>query len=143
MRQFFYRLSKESVEYRFFYPVQTMFHSDMQEYVNIDFRYSLSLIGLPDDPDCDRIIAEARFDQIDPDTPYAELSIMVDEEYQSIGIGTYLCETLARMANDRQLKGLAADILPENKKMRHVFQNVGWDIKSEHLDGVDRLTMNF
>ena len=143
MRQLFYRLSKESVAYRFFYPIRTMFHSDIQEHVNIDFRYSLSLVGLPDDRDCDRIIAEARFDQIDPLTPYAELSIMVDEAVQDLGIGTFLCETLARLAKDRQLNGFTADLLPENKKMRHVFQKTGWDIKSERADGVDRLTMDF
>ena len=143
MRQFFYRLSKKSVEHRFFYPVRTMFHADMQEYVNIDLRYSLSLIGLPDDRDSDRIVAEARFDQIDPKTPYAELSIMVDEEYQNLGIGTSLCETLARLAEEWQLKGFTADILPENQKMRHVFRKMGWSLKAEHADGVERLIMDF
>ena len=143
MRQFFYRLSQKSVQYRFFYPVRTMFHADMQEYVNIDLRYSLSLIGLPDDRDCDRIIAEARFDQIDPGTAYAELSIMVDEGFQDLGIGAFLCETLARLAKERQLKGFTADILPENDKMRRVLRKIGWHLKAEHEDGVERLTMDF
>jgi len=104
MRQLFYRLSDKSVEYRFFYPIKTMFHSDIQEYVNIDYRYSLSLIGLPEDPNYDRIIAEARFDRLDLETPYAELSFMVDEEYQHVGIGTCLCKALTRLAKERQLK---------------------------------------
>jgi len=143
MRQFFYRLSTKSVEYRFFYPIQTMFHSDMQEYVNIDYRYSLSLVGLPDDPDCDRIIAEARFDQLDFETPYAELSFMVDEGYQNIGIGTCLCDKLTLLAKERQLKGFTADILIENKRMRRVFQKMGWNMKAKRSGGIERLTMDF
>jgi acyl-CoA hydrolase len=143
MHQLFYRLSDKSVEYRYFYPIKTMFHSDIQEYVNIDYRHSLSLIGLPDDPNYDRIIAEARFDRLSPQAPYAELSFMVDEAYQHIGIGTYLCEMLTRLAKERQLKGFTAELLTENIKMHHVLKKMGWNIKVKPLGGVDRLTMKF
>lgn len=142
MRQLFYRLSDKSVEYRYFYPIKTMFHSDIQEYVNVDYRHSLSLIGLPDDPDCERIIAEVRFDRLNLQDPYAELSIMVDEAYQHIGVGTYLCKRLAHFAAERQLTGFTADVLTENIKMLHVFKKMGWDIKVKRLGGVNRLTMN-
>jgi RimJ/RimL family protein N-acetyltransferase len=142
MRQLFYRLSDKSVEYRYFYPIKTMFHSDIQEYVNVDYRHSLSLIGLPDDPDCERIIAEVRFDRLNLQDSYAELSIMVDEAYQHIGVGTYLCKRLARFAAERQLTGFTADVLTENIKMLHVFKKMGWDIKVKRLGGVNRLTMN-
>ncbi|WP_419662917.1 GNAT family N-acetyltransferase [Desulfosarcina variabilis] len=143
MRQFFYRLSNKSVEYRFFYPIKTMFHSDIQEYVNIDYRYSLSLVGCVDHPDYDRIIAEARFDRLSLKTPYAELSFMVDEQYQNMGIGTCLCETLTQLAKERQLKGFTADLLIKNKKMRHVFEKMGWNIKSKRSGRIERLTMDF
>ena len=143
MRQLFYRLSDKSVEYRYFYPVKTMFHSDIQEYVNVDYRHSLSLVGLPDDPDCDRIVAEARFDRLSPRDDYAELSIMVDEAYQHCGVGPYLCQMLARFAKERHLKGFTADVLTENIKMHHVFKKMGWNIKSKRRGGVNRLTIDF
>ena len=143
MRQLFYRLSDKSVEYRFFYPIKTMFHADMQEYVNIDYRYSLSLVGFPDDPLCERIVAEARFDRFDAEDPYAELSFMIDEAYQNIGLGTFLCETLTRLAKEQHLKGFVADILDNNEKMRRVFQKMNWKIRSDRSGGVERLTMDF
>ena len=143
MRQLFYRLSDQSVEYRYFYPVKTMFHSDIQEYVNVDYRHSLSLVGLPDALDCDRIVAEARFDRIGPQDPYAELSLMVDEAYQNMGLGTYLCEILAGLARERQLKGFTADVLTENIKMHHVLRKMSWNIKTRRLGGVNRMTMDF
>lgn len=143
MRQFFYRLSDKSVAYRFFYPIKTMFHADIQEYVNLDYRYSLSLVGLPDDPNCDRIIAEARFDRHDVKTPYAEASFMVDEAYQNLGIGSFLCETLSQMAKEQHLKGFTADILVENKKMRRIFRKMGWAIESSQSDGIEHLRMDF
>jgi RimJ/RimL family protein N-acetyltransferase len=143
MRQLFYRLSDKSVEYRYFYPIKTMFHSDIQEYVNVDYRHSLSLIGLPDDPDCDRIVAEARFDRLSLQDPYAELSIMVDEAYQHVGVGTYLCRMLSRFAQERHLKGFTADVLTENTKMHHVLKKMGWNMKTQRVGGVNRLTMDF
>jgi acyl-CoA hydrolase/RimJ/RimL family protein N-acetyltransferase len=143
MRQLFYRLSDKSVEYRYFYPIKAMFHSDMQEYVNIDYRDSMSLIGLIDDPNCDRIIAEARFDRLSPQATSAELSLMIDDEYQHIGIGTWLCEILIGLAKERQLKEFTADVLTNNLKMHHVFQKMDWTTKVKRVDEVDRLTMNF
>ena len=143
MRQLFYRLSDKSVEYRYFYPIKTMFHADMQEYVNIDYRHSLSLVGLPDDPDCDRIIAEARFDRLSYDVPYAELSIMVDEAYQHIGIGAYLCEMLMHLAQERQLNGFTAEVLAGNEKMHRLLEKMDWTINVRHLGGVNRMTIDF
>lgn len=143
MRQLFYRLSDQSVEYRYFYPVKAMFHSDMQEYVNIDYRDSMSLIGLLDDPDSGRIIAEARFDRLEPRAEFAEFSIMVDDQYQHLGIGTRICEKLIDLARELGLKGFTADVLADNLKMHHVLEKMDWTIHIRHVDEVDRLTMTF
>lgn len=143
MRRLFYRLSDKSIEYRYFYPIKAMFHSDIQEYVNIDYSHSLSLVGLPDDPDCEQIIAEARFDRLNPQANYAELSCLVDEVYQNIGIGTYLCEMLILLAKKEQLKGLTADVLIENTKMQNVLNKMKWDIKLKRIGSTYRMTMDF
>lgn len=143
MRRLFYRLSDKSIEYRYFYPIKAMFHSDIQEHVNVDYRHSLSLVGLPDDPDCERIIAEARFDRLNPQAQYAELSCLVDEAYQNIGIGTYLCEMLMSLARKRQVKGFTADVLIENTKMQNVLKKIKWDIKRERVGAAYRMTIDF
>ena len=46
MRRLFYRFSDQSVYYRYFAPIKTMPHNVMQDYVNVDFGQTLSIVGV-------------------------------------------------------------------------------------------------
>jgi len=133
MRRLFYRFSDEAVYYRYFTPVKTMPHARMQEYVNVDYRRAMSIVGLVGPPGHGHIIAEGRFVQIGQ-TPYVETAFVVDEQYQGLGIGAYLYRMLARIAIDRGYRGLTAEVLASNKAMLKVFENGGYPVDS-HLDG--------
>ena len=90
MRRLFYRFSDEAVYYRYFASIKAMPHSKMQAYVNIDYRTTMSIVGLVGDPGHGRIIAEARFIKDKSVPPYADVAFVVDEEYHGLGIATYL-----------------------------------------------------
>jgi hypothetical protein len=47
------------------------------------------------------------------------------------------------LGQERQLKGFTADVLPENRKMRHVLEKMDWKIKVKRFGGVNRMTMDF
>jgi len=101
------------------------------------------LVGLPDEPDCERIVAEARFDRLNPQAQYAELSCLVDEAYQNIGIGTYLCKRLMLLAKKGGLKGFTADVLIENAKMQKVLSKLKWNIKRKRVGATYRMIIEF
>ncbi|MBC8177002.1 MAG: GNAT family N-acetyltransferase, partial [Deltaproteobacteria bacterium] len=61
MRRLFYRFSDKAVYYRYFSPIKTMPHAKMQEYVNIDYSKTMSIVGLMGEPGEGRIIAEGRY----------------------------------------------------------------------------------
>jgi len=46
MRRLFYRFSDRTVYYRYFSPIKTMPHDRMQEYVNVDYRTTMSVVGV-------------------------------------------------------------------------------------------------
>ena len=142
MRRLFYRFSDEAVYYRYFSPVQTMPHAKMQTYVNIDYSQVMSIVGLIGDPGQSRIIAEARFvkSQLHP---YAEIAFIVDEEYQSSGIATYLYRLLTRLAQERGIQGFTADVLATNKAMMKVFEKGAHVIQAKLEHGVYHLTIPF
>jgi acyl-CoA hydrolase/GNAT superfamily N-acetyltransferase len=142
MRRLFYRFSDESVYYRYFTPIKTMPHAKMQAYVNIDFSQTLSIVGLVGEPGQGHIIAEARF-QKDVQRPYADVAFVVDEVYQGIGIATYLYRMLARLAKDRGILGLTADVLTSNKGMMKVFEKGSATINAKLEAGVYHLTIPF
>ena len=142
MRRFFYRFSKQSIYRRFFFPVSTMPHNKMQNYVNVDYRSEMSVVGLIEEPGQEMIIAEARFAR-DEDSGFGDLAFFVDEKYQGLGIALYLYKLLTRLAKERGLRGFTADVMQENKGMLKVLEKGGLSIKALLKDGVYTLKMPF
>ncbi len=140
MRRLFYRFSDEAVYYRYFSPVKSMPHSKMQEYVNVDYKNTMSIVGLVGEPGEERIIAEGRYVKI-PDSRYADLAFVVDEEYQGRGIATFLFQMLCRVAKERGIKGFKADVLATNKAMMKVFEKSKFPIRAVMDGGVYELTI--
>ena len=142
MRRLFYRFSDESVYYRYFSTVRTMPHARMQAYVNVDWRNTLSVVGLVGEPGRGHIIAETRY-IIEPDRPWAEIVFVVDEAYQGIGIGTFLYGMLTRLAKERGLKGFTAQVLFSNIGMMKVFKRGDLLVKVRLEGGEYELTIPF
>jgi RimJ/RimL family protein N-acetyltransferase len=142
MRRLFYRFSDEAVYYRYFSPIKAMPHSRMQQYVNVDYRKVVSVVGLVGEPGSGRIVAEGRFFQ-DLDHRFAEAAFIVDEDYQGHGIATYLYRMLIRLAQERGVQGFTADVLASNKAMLKVFEKGGLPFKARLEQGVYELTVPF
>jgi hypothetical protein len=66
----------------------------------------------------------------------------VDEEYQGIGIGSFLFGLMARLAKERGLRSFTADVLFSNTAMMKVFKKGGFPIKSGLDDGVCHLEIS-
>ena len=128
MRRLFYRFSNKAVYYRYFSPIKTMHHSQMQEYVNVDYRKAMSIVGLVGEPGAGKIIAEARYIQAEAGG-FADIAMVVDEEYQGKGIGTYLLGELVRIAKKRSVKGFTADVLVDNKTMWTLLERCGHQLQ--------------
>jgi acyl-CoA hydrolase/RimJ/RimL family protein N-acetyltransferase len=138
MRRLFYRFSDQSVYYRYFSPIQVMPHSKMQEYVNVDYRRILSIVGLIEG----EIVAEARFGK-DKSRPFADVAFVVDEKHQGQGIATHLLKMLIQHGKERGLKGFTADVLATNQKMMKVFEKCGLPVLANLTSGVYELTIPF
>jgi acyl-CoA hydrolase/GNAT superfamily N-acetyltransferase len=142
MRRLFYRLSDKMVYRRFFYPIRTMPHDAMQEYVNVDYGQEMSIVALAGEPGRGDIIAEARFAK-EEQSAYGNLAFMVDEKYQGHGIATYLYKMLIRLAKERGLKGFTAEVLEINDEMMKVFGKADLLVNTQLQDGLYRLTIPF
>ncbi len=140
MRRLFYRFSDQSVYYRYFSPIKTMPHAQMQKYVNVDYRHVMSLVGLIGEPGKGRIIAEARYVQ-ELQRPIADVAFVVDEKYQGYGIASFLYQMLIRLARERGVQRLTADVLASNKAMMMVFEKAGLPFSARLDEGVYALTI--
>jgi len=142
MRRLFYRFSDRAVYYRYFSPIKTMPHAKMQEYVNVDYRRAMSIVGLVGESGREHLIAEGRFVR-DPKGPYADLAFVVDEKYQGIGIATYMYKMLIRLAKEQGLPGFTASVLATNQAMMKVLERGGLPVKASLEQGVYELVIRF
>jgi len=142
MRRLFYRFSDRAVFYRYFTPLKVMPHAKMQEYVNVDYRNCMSIVGLIDEGGVERLIAEGRY-VLHKDRPFADTAFVVDEKYQGHGIATFILTMLIECAREHGIKGFTADVLADNKGMIKVYEKSGYPIKAFVEYGVYRLTIPF
>jgi len=142
MRRLFYRFSDKTVYYRYFSPIKTMPHSKMQEYVNVDFSRSLSIVGLVGNPGSGRIIAEGRYVRR-VERPYGDIAFVVDEDYQGMGIASFIFRMLIQCARERGLKGFTANVVASNRGVMKLVEKSGLPVKARLEAGVFEMTMPF
>jgi acyl-CoA hydrolase/RimJ/RimL family protein N-acetyltransferase len=142
MRRLFYRFSDMAVYYRYFSSIKTMPHEKMQEYVNVDYRQVMSIVGLIEEAGIEKIIAEGRYVRLQ-DKPYADLAFVVDEDYQGAGIATFLLEMLTRIAREHGIDRFEADVLTENKAIIRVFEKSKLSFKASLEHGIYHLELPF
>jgi acyl-CoA hydrolase len=134
MRRLFYRFSDESIYYRYFHSLNIMPHSEMQEYLNVNWKNTMSIVGLVGEPGLGIIISEARY-LVDSSGESAEVAIIVDEKYNGLGIATYMIRLLSRIGIKRGVKVFAAEILSSNRAMMRVFRKVFPNLESVYEEG--------
>jgi acyl-CoA hydrolase/RimJ/RimL family protein N-acetyltransferase len=133
MRRLFYRFSDEAVYYRYFSPIRSMPHAKMQEYVNVDYRTTMSIVGIVNERGQKKLIAEGRYTRY-PNRPFADVAFIVDEKYQGLGIASFTLSLLAQLARERGVQTFTADVLNTNRSMMKVFEKSGLKFKA-HLEG--------
>ena len=143
MRHLFYRFSEKMVYYRYFQTVRSMPHAKMQAYVNVDWNQVMSIVGLVGEEGKGRIIAEARYIKI-PGNPFAEVVFVVDENYQHLGVATFLYRMLIRLAKERGVRGFVAEVLYSNiGGIMKVFKKGDLPVKAHLEGGVYHLEITF
>jgi ribosomal protein S18 acetylase RimI-like enzyme len=121
LRRQFYTLSGNSRYLRYFTAIRLMPHKNIQKYVNIDYEKTLSIVGIVNEGGREHIIAEGRYSYNEDDKTH-EMGIVVSEDFQGMGIASFLVNYLLKIAVERGIKKLSALVLHENKAMLRVFE---------------------
>jgi acyl-CoA hydrolase/RimJ/RimL family protein N-acetyltransferase len=120
-RNFFYSLKAETIYYRYFYNKKHFSHKAIQEqWANIDYRKSMSLVGLISRHGHKEIIAIASYASAGEGR--AEIAMVIHEDFQGRGLGSHLLGALEKIAKENGYKGFTAIVLAENVKMLHILR---------------------
>jgi len=128
-----YSLSEKSVKTRYMAGTMVFPHSDVQQLANIDYRKDIAIVGVVPGISEEEIVAIAQY-FLDPDGQSAEVAFLVQDEWQSKGMGTFLLDYITQIAKLRGVKKFYAEVLPNNKPMLAIFHNSGYKVNTE-FDG--------
>ncbi len=122
IRNFFYSLRDQSIYYRFFYQKRVFKREMLQkQWATVDYRKNMSIVGLVQKGKYKEIIAIGSYYGED-DSDRAEVAFLVREDYQNMGIGSYLLQVLEEIARENQYKAFTATVMSENVAMIRVFK---------------------
>ncbi len=142
MRDLFYELSQQTLYYRFMSHMRTVPHRQIQDFVYIDHRNEVSVVGTLPEAHGEEIIALGGY-YLDPKTNRAEVAFVVRDEWQNKGIGSFTLRWLTTIAKRNGISGFTAEVLAENKAMQTVFNRSGLRVRSQRRQGVVSFDMDF
>jgi len=133
-RNFFYSLQEETIYFRFFYKMKLFSHEMLQkQWASVDYRKNMSIIGLVQQGGYKEISAIGTYAM--EESGKAEVAFVIREDYQGMGICSYLLELLEKIARENGYTGFSATVLRENVAMIHVFKKRYPDLKTSMLGG--------
>ncbi len=133
-RNFFYSLQEKTIYLRFFYRMRTFSHEMVQKHwSSVDYRKNMSIIGLVQKRGHKEISAIGTY-AYDTENK-AEIAFVVREEYQGMGIASYLLGVLEKIALENNYTHFSASVLRENKAMIQVFRKRYPNLKMSFQSG--------
>jgi GNAT superfamily N-acetyltransferase len=142
LRHLFYQLSQQSLYTRFMSMAKWVSHKQVQEFVYIDHRHEVSIVGTVPEADGEHVIALGGY-FLDEETNRAEVAFVVQDEWQGRGIGTFLFEHLISIAKQSGIGGFTAEVLTSNASMQAVIRHAGLKTRSSVSEGVMHFEMDF
>ena len=120
-RNFFYSLQEKTIYLRFFYRMRSFSHEVVQKHwASVDYHRNMSIIGLFLKKGHKEIVAIGTY-AYEKDRQ-AEVAFVVREDFQGMGIASYLLAVLEKIAKENHYTHFSASVLRENTAMLKVFK---------------------
>ena len=139
---FFHSLSPNSVYHRFFGMIKGVPYRNLQYYLDIDYSNRLAIVVTVPNSPREEIVAIARYD-LDNRTNMAEFAVVVSDEWQNKGIGSFLLGYLSKVAKTRGISGFTAEVMSDNRRMIDLFNDSGYRVETKMDSGTYLIKMFF
>jgi acyl-CoA hydrolase/GNAT superfamily N-acetyltransferase len=132
IKELFYGLSEDSIFFRFLTPLRGLRRQTLQEFYYVDQESDISLVavvGEDSNAECEKIVGAGRY-LLTRSTNQAEFALLVKDEYQNKGIGTFLLNQMMRIAKSKGVNAFIAYVHPKNVPMINFIHRTGKLIES-------------
>jgi acyl-CoA hydrolase/RimJ/RimL family protein N-acetyltransferase len=132
IKELFYGLSEESIYFRFLTPLRSLQRQTLQDFYNVDQDRDISVVAvIRDDTEAEteRIVGAGRY-LLNRNTNEAEFALLIKDEYQNKGVGTFLLNHLMRIAKSKGVDAFIAYVHPQNQPMIRFLHRTGKVVES-------------
>ncbi len=133
IKELFYDLSEESIYFRFLTPLKSLRRQTLQDFYNVDQSSDISVVAVVKsgvEGETERIIGAGRY-LLNRSTNEAEFALLVQDEYQGMGVGTFLLNHLMRIAKSKGVEAFIAFVHPQNQPMIRFIHRTGKVVESK------------
>jgi acyl-CoA hydrolase/GNAT superfamily N-acetyltransferase len=135
LQELFYSHKPSTIYQRYFTQLKNLPHETAQRMVTLDYHDAMAIVGEISLEGRTRLISVGRYYR-NPATNWAEVAVVVQEEFQRRGLATFVLRHLARVATEQGIIGFGADVLPENHAMLDTFRKIAAPIEIEAKSGL-------
>jgi GNAT superfamily N-acetyltransferase len=115
------RLSPETVYRRFLAPIRRLSAALVRHIVEVDHELREALVAVVDD----EIVGIAQYERPRDDPSRADFAVLVQDDWQGIGLGTRLSDEIVSLAAARGVRTVVADVLASNDRMLAILRHNG------------------
>ncbi|MDY6826730.1 MAG: GNAT family N-acetyltransferase [Bacillota bacterium] len=142
IKEFHYSLSDKSIYRRFMSVRRYLPHEELQKhYVVIDYTREMVILAIIEQEGREKVVGMAQYSLME-DTMSAEVSVVVRDDYQKMGIGFEMLSHMITNAKSEGLHTVVADILPDNTAVFHLIEKLGLKYERKWESGVIRLSIS-
>ncbi|MBU0495725.1 MAG: GNAT family N-acetyltransferase [Chloroflexi bacterium] len=125
----FHRLSLRSRQLRFHTYASNVDDADVWKQAvalsDLDPQREAALVAVAEEENEEYIVGVARLARATPEDVEAETAIVVRDDYQSGGLGTYLLWRLIPIAHEMGIQAFCAWVMSHNDAVMRIIKNVG------------------
>jgi len=107
------RLSPDTVYRRFHSPIRGLPDETVHHLVDVDHDHREAVVATVGD----EVVGVARYDRSPTDPSVAEVAVLVEDDWQGVGLGRQLVTTLADLARRRGVRTVTATVQADNDRM--------------------------
>ncbi len=125
LTRFYYRLSPQTQEMRFFCHnrLEVIVQSQAQRLVNVDPAMHLALVATVEEDGAEQAVGVARYARDDRQAEVAEFAIVLRDDFQQDGLGRQMLRILIQAAKANGVKTLRIVWRSQNKGIQRLIQN--------------------
>ncbi|ADZ92790.1 bifunctional acetate--CoA ligase family protein/GNAT family N-acetyltransferase [Marinomonas mediterranea] len=133
MAEFVKNLSHESRYFRFIANISELTPKMLANMTHIDYDREMALLAVIEQNNESKLIGAARYiDNFDDKS--CEFAVVIGDDYQGLGLASYLMRKLFIIANDKGLRIMKGIVLSENVHMIEFCKRLGFSIQRDPDD---------